>query len=165
MLGRAILFLVLGVIEGAALGAASVRVLISIAEGAEGSLLPIEEAVMYWSIVGASHGIVLFLASLGETPVIVNLRTGKPVIPSLARGFDYRRFGHRIPYIAVAYRLVVSFVIAPLLAQQLAAEVTSSGFRLVAGIGLCFVWTAIAMLANTVIVSQMGRRLGRRRQG
>jgi hypothetical protein len=156
MIGRAVLFLILGIVEGAALGAASVRALVSPAAGT--TLMPLGEAASYWAIVGALHGVVLFFASLGETPVIEDMRRGRFVGSGLAKSFDYRRFGHRIPYVAVVFGLVVAFGIAPLLAQQADVEVTSVGLRLVAGIGLSFVWTGIAMLANTIIVSKIALR-------
>jgi hypothetical protein len=95
------------------------------------------------------------LASLGETPVIEDMRRGRFVASGLARGYDYRRFGHRIPYISLAFGLLVAFAVAPLSAQHANVEVTSVGIRLVAGIGLCFVWTGVAMLANTIIVSKI----------
>ena len=151
MIGRAMLFLILGTFEGAALGALSVRAFIS----AGAALMPIGEAAAYWAIVGALHGLVLFFASLGETPVIEDTRRGRFVASGLARGFDYRRFGHRIPYVAIAFGLFIAFGVAPFLAQSAAVEVTSVWLRLVAGIGLCFLWTGVAMLANTVIVSKI----------
>ena len=156
MIGRAVLFLILGIVEGAALGAASVRALVSTA--AVTTLMPVGEAAIRWAIVGAIHGVVLFFASLGETPVIEDLRRGRFIASGLAKGFDYRRFGHRIPYVSVVFGFAVAFAVAPLLAHQGDVEVTSSGLRLVAGIGLCFVWTGIAMLANTIIVSKIALR-------
>lgn len=156
MIGRAILFLILGVVEGAALGAASVRALVSTAVG--DALMPVGEAVAYWAIVGAIHGIVLFFTSLGETPIIEDVHRGRFVASGLGTGFDYRRFGHRIPYIAVFFGLIVAFAVAPLLAKQADVEMTSVVLRLVVSIGLCFVWTGIAMLANTIIVSKIALR-------
>lgn len=153
MIGRAILFLILGAFEGAALGAVSVGAFVSAAPGA--TLMPVREAATYWAIVGALHGLVLFFSSIGETPVIEDVRRGRYVASGLARGFDYRRFGHRIPYVAVVFGLAIAFGVAPLLAQSADVELTSVALRLVAGIGLCFVWTGVAMLANTIIVSKI----------
>ena len=157
MIGRAVLFLILGVVEGVVLGAISVRALVSTGGGG-GSLLPVGEAAAYWAVIGAIHGIVLFFATLGETPVIEDMRRGRFIASGLARDYDYRRFGHRIPYIALAFGLAVAFVVAPLLAERASVETTSVGVRLVAVIGLCFVWTGVAMLANTMIVSRIALR-------
>jgi hypothetical protein len=153
MIGRAVLFLILGVVEGVVLGAISLRAFVAIGDAGR-----VEEAAAYWAVIGAIHGIVLFFASLGETPVIEDTRRGRFVASGLARGFDYRRFGHRIAYIALAFGLAIALAVAPLLANRAGVETTSMGMRLVAGIGLCFVWTGVAMLANTVVVSKIALR-------
>lgn len=75
-----------------------------------------QRAALIWSVLGVAHGVVLFWSSIGETPTIEHTRSGQFVRSSLADRFDYRRFGHRILYIAVAFGLTVVFVVSLILA-------------------------------------------------
>lgn len=149
MFTRAFLFAAIGAASGAFLGAVSVGALVQNADGLS------QRAALLWAVLGAVHGLVLFFSSIGESPVIEDTRTGRFVASGLADSFDYRRFGHRIPYIAGAFALVVAFVLAPLLVGEGSVELRSAGVRFFAAFGLSFVWTGGSMLLDTVIVSKI----------
>jgi len=117
-----------------------------------------QQAALIWSVLGVAHGIVLFGSSIGDTPTIENTRSGRLVRSSLADRFDYRRFGHRILYIAVAFGLAVTFVVSPLLGEGRAGAQRSMGIQLLIGIVVSFLWTAICMVADIVLVSKLALR-------
>lgn len=127
MIKRAVLFCIVGALTGDFLGAVAVGALLQ--SGSDVS----QRAVLLRGILGVIHGFVLFFCSLGDTPVIEYMRAGRFVSSDLADRFGYRRFGHRTPYIAVAFGLAVAFVVAPLLVQDSSVELRSVGIRLFAG--------------------------------
>lgn len=149
MIKRAFLFAIVGSVSGALFGALSAGTLVQNTDGVP------QRAALLWAVLGAIHGLVLFFCSLGDSPVIEDTRTGRLVASKLADRFDYRRFGHRIPYIVAVFGLVVAFVLAPLVGQDGVVEMRSAGIRLVAGFGLSFIWTVVSMLLDTVIVSKV----------
>ena len=152
MVKRAFLFAILGAMSGAIFGAISAGAFV---QGA-GSVT--ERAALVWAALGIIHGLVLFFCSLGDSPVIEDTRAGRFVASDLADSFDYRHFGHRIPYIAAAFGLFLAFAVSPLLVQDTGIEMRSTGIRLIAGFALSFVWTGGSMLVDTVVVSKIALR-------
>ena len=80
------------------------------------------------------------------------------MVSDLATIFDYRHFGHRIPYIAAALGLLLAFAVSALIVQDNDGEMRSIGIRLIAGFALSFVWTGGSMLVDTVVVSKIALR-------
>jgi len=149
MVKRAFLFVILSALTGVIIGNISFGAFVQ----NKGNLS--DMASIYWAIVGAIHGLVLFFSSLGESPVIEDTRRGKFVVSSLADSFDYRRFGHRILYISIVFGLLIAFLVSELLANAGNTEVTSIGMRLLSGIAISFIWTAVQMIIDIVIVSKI----------
>lgn len=152
MIKRAFLFVILGTLTGAMIGSLALGAFVQNTDNLS------EMAAIYWAIVGAVHGLVLFFSSLGKTPIIEDTRRSKFVASSLADSFDYRQFGHRIPYITIIFGLIIALLVSELLAQGSDTEVTSIGTRLFAGIAISFIWTAVLMITNIVIVSKISLR-------
>jgi hypothetical protein len=152
MAKRVLLFVIVGAMSGAILGS------ISAGAFARGANSVAERAAFVWAALGIVHGLVLFFSSLGDSPTIEDTRANRFVASNLADSFDYRCFGHRIPYIAVAFGLLLAFVVSPVLSQDADVQMRSTGTRLIAGFALSFIWTAGSMLVNTVIVAKIALR-------
>ena len=149
MLKRAILFSFLSSISGAILGAISAGAFVQNTGGGTA------RTVLVWAVLGVVHGLVLFFCSLGDSPVIEDTRASRYVSSSLANSFDYRRFGHCIPYIAAVFGLILALAVSPLLCQGTDIEMRSAGIRLIAGFVLSFLWTGVSMLISIVVVSKV----------
>lgn len=152
MVKRAFLFAILGAISGAIFGAISAGAFV------QGAGNVSERAALAWAALGVVHGLVLFFCSLGDSPVIEDTQVGRFVASDLADSFDYRHFGHRIPYIAAAFGLLLAFVVSPLLVQNDGVEMRATWIRLIAGFALSFIWTGGSMLVDTVVVSKIAFR-------
>lgn len=158
MTSRFILFCILGAIGGCVVGAMVTATMLAPSAGSAASggayAQVLVGGIKAFALIGVFHGALLFVFTLGETPVIENVHTGRLVRGGLAERFDFRHFGSKVLPLSLVLGIGTAFFILPRLAVAGVTDLRAPITRAVACTVFALVWTVGAALINLTIVTK-----------
>lgn len=140
MKARFILFCIVGILTGACAGMITAVVGLQVVgdmqsnpELTQGYIDVLMKGAAIWAAFGLVSGALLFLFSLGETPIATDT-FGRRLGGGGLEKFDYRHIGSKIIYMCAALTVANSFWLIPFLSEPGLTQPRSIVVRLVASI-------------------------------
>lgn len=161
---RFILFCIVGVLVGACAGIMTAVVGLQPTGEIQGNpqltqmyVNGLVKSASIWAGVGFLIGALLFLFSLGETPVMTDT-VGRPLGGRGLENFDYRRVGNKVLYMCIAITLANAFWLIPFLSEPGVTHVRSMAIRLIGSIVISLTALIGTFMIVMTIVTVRARR-------